>query len=71
LLNAGVPEVQQFSTKLRATYTLHALLARAMTINGLWRNVCALGIFDAQLWEILDLVWEVVIGALAGNDDTA
>ena len=60
-------EVQQFSAKLRATYTPHALLTHAMGINGLWRNTVALGICDDQLWDILDLSWEVVIGALEGN----
>jgi hypothetical protein len=71
LLDADAQKLQQFSSKLRATYTPHALLAYAMTINGLWRNVCALGIFDAQLWEILDLAWGLVIGALAGKEGAA
>jgi hypothetical protein len=69
MLDADAPEVQQFSNKLRATYTPHALLTHAMTINGLWRNVCALGIFDARLWEVLDLAWDIVIGALEGKDE--
>lgn len=69
MLDADAPEVQQFSNKLCATYTPHALLTHAMTINGLWRNVCALGIFDARLWEVLDLAWDIVIGALEGKDE--
>lgn len=67
LLGRDETEVQQFSAKLRATYTPHALLTHAMSINGLWRNTVALGIFDDQLWDMLDLSWEVVIGALEGG----
>jgi hypothetical protein len=63
-LDCDSPELQQFSCKLRATYTPYALLTHAMTINGVWRNVCALGVFDDQLWEVLDLAWESILGAL-------
>jgi len=70
-LDSDSPELQQFSEKLRATYTAHALLMHAMTINGLWRNACALGVFDGQLWEVLDLAWDAVIGALEGKDGAA
>lgn len=61
------PEFTQFSIKLRATYTAPALLTYAMAINGLWRNVVALGIFDERLWEALDIAWAAVLGALEGN----
>jgi hypothetical protein len=47
------------------TYTIQTLLAQAMTINGLWRNVCALGVFDLGLWDSMDVAWEVVLNALA------
>ncbi|PCH37467.1 hypothetical protein WOLCODRAFT_84272 [Wolfiporia cocos MD-104 SS10] len=40
------------------------LMARAKVINGLWRNVCALGVFDAELWGVMDVAWEVVLAAL-------
>ncbi|KAI0681574.1 hypothetical protein C8T65DRAFT_704097 [Cerioporus squamosus] len=33
-------------------------------INGLWQNVCALGVFDAELWGVMDLAWEVVLAAM-------
>jgi len=69
-LDSDSPELQQYSNKLRATYTPYALLAHAMTINGIWRNVCALGVFDDQLWEVLDLAWEAIIGALDWKEGT-
>lgn len=43
---------------------LSSLMAHAKVINGLWRNVCALGVFDAELWGVMDLAWEVVLIAL-------
>jgi len=64
----GSPELQQYSEEIRATYTPHALLTHAMTINGLWRNACALGVFDDQLWGVLDLAWDAVLGALEWTD---
>lgn len=70
LLGRDEAEVQKFSEKLRATYTTHALLAHAMSINGLWRNVVALGIFDDNLWDVLDLSWEIVISALEEQKNT-
>lgn len=63
-IDGNSPELQQYQAKLRTTYTPHALLMYAVAINGLWRNVCALGVFDDQLWEVMDLAWEAIIGAL-------
>jgi len=58
------PELHRYQSKLRSTYNPCALLMHAVTINGLWRNVCALGVFDDKLWEVMDLAWEAIIGAL-------
>lgn len=40
------------------------LMAHTKTINGVWRNACALGVFDTELWGVMDLAWEVVLVAL-------
>lgn len=64
--------VLSFARQLAATYTPHALLQYAMRVNGLWRNVCALGIFDSGIWETIDTAWEVLLLALGmatGNLD--
>jgi len=58
-------QLQQFATKLVAIAPAHVLLARAMAVNGLWRNACALGIADEKLWCAMDVAWEVLIHALA------
>ncbi|KAH9947849.1 hypothetical protein B0H21DRAFT_736614 [Amylocystis lapponica] len=43
---------------------LAGLMAHTKAINGLWRNACALGVFDAELWGVMDLAWEIVLTAL-------
>ncbi|KAI0634346.1 hypothetical protein C8Q77DRAFT_1111196 [Trametes polyzona] len=43
---------------------LGALMAHVKHINGLWQNVCALGVFDAELWGAMDLAWEIVLAAM-------
>jgi len=36
-----------------------------MLVHGLWTNVCALGVADEGLWEVIDACWEVLLQALA------
>ncbi|KZT64450.1 hypothetical protein DAEQUDRAFT_769685 [Daedalea quercina L-15889] len=43
---------------------LGGLMAHVKVINGLWRNVCALGVNDAELWGVMDVAWEIVLAAL-------
>lgn len=59
------PTLLQFTKKLAGTYTTQALLQHAMTVNGLWRNVCALGVDDIDLWSTMDLAWELLLTAMA------
>ncbi|KZV87977.1 hypothetical protein EXIGLDRAFT_751933 [Exidia glandulosa HHB12029] len=40
------------------------LLKFALTTHGLWSNVCVLGVHDDRLWRVLDLAWEVLMGAM-------
>ncbi len=62
---------QSFTTNLPIcsfsllTCSPHALLKRIATVNGLWRNVCELGVFDDELWTTMDVAWEVLVAALA------
>ncbi|KAH9929075.1 uncharacterized protein BXZ73DRAFT_102229 [Epithele typhae] len=41
-----------------------SLMAHIKVVNGLWQNVCALGVFDDELWGVMDLAWEVVLAAM-------
>jgi hypothetical protein len=50
--------------QLAEAYSPRTLLQRALAVNGLWRNVCALGIDDARLWGAIDVSWEVLLSAL-------
>ncbi|CAL1709713.1 unnamed protein product [Somion occarium] len=43
---------------------LSGLMAHAKVVNALWRNVCALGVFDPELWGVMDLAWEIILAAL-------
>ncbi|KAI0942815.1 hypothetical protein AcV7_002122 [Taiwanofungus camphoratus] len=43
---------------------LGGLMGHAKVVNGLWRNVCALGVFEAELWGVMDVAWEIVLAAL-------
>lgn len=43
---------------------LQVLMSHAKIINNLWKNTCALGIFDTELWTVIDLAWEIVLAAL-------
>ncbi|RDX42882.1 hypothetical protein K466DRAFT_584107 [Polyporus arcularius HHB13444] len=47
-----------------AQNALSGLMSHVKVINGLWQNVCALGVFDAELWGVMDLAWEVVLMAM-------
>ncbi|KAL7284679.1 hypothetical protein ACG7TL_001980 [Trametes sanguinea] len=40
------------------------LMAHVKVVNGLWQDACALGVFDAELWGVMDLAWEVVLAAM-------
>jgi hypothetical protein len=57
--------IRQFAGRLAGTYTTQALLHQIMMVNGLWRNVCALGIFDGGIWSAMDIAWEALLTALA------
>ncbi|KAJ7151318.1 hypothetical protein C8R43DRAFT_1127602 [Mycena crocata] len=41
-----------------------ALMAHAEHVKELWQDMVALGLYDAKLWDALDLAWEVVLGGL-------
>ncbi|KAF8452639.1 hypothetical protein L210DRAFT_3468701 [Boletus edulis BED1] len=57
--------LQRFSDGLATSHSAETLFTHAMRVNGLWRNVCALGINDTKLWCALDVAWEVLMNALA------
>ncbi|KAJ6568268.1 hypothetical protein DFH09DRAFT_918153 [Mycena vulgaris] len=59
-----------------ASSNLDTLMGHAVHVKELWQDMVTLGVCDPELWDALDLAWEVVLGALdlaaqqAGSDDT-
>ena len=43
---------------------VQTLFAYAKTVTNLWKNTCALGVFDTELWAVIDRAYEVVLTAL-------
>ena len=44
--------------------SLQVLTTHAAHIKELWQDMVALGLCDPELWDTVDLAWEVVLGAL-------
>ena len=55
----------RLSVALARAFTSRTLLQYAMMVNGIWRNTCALGIFDDGLWAVMDAAWDIIISALS------
>jgi hypothetical protein len=56
--------MQEHADYLGNEYDIPTLLRHAMIINSLWRNACALGVYDDRLWASIDLAWGSIIGAI-------
>jgi hypothetical protein len=58
------PELREYRVMLGQTFTFQVLIEHIWVINGLWKNTAALGISDPGLWDVLDLAWHLVLGAV-------
>ncbi|KAF8501863.1 hypothetical protein BU17DRAFT_71967 [Hysterangium stoloniferum] len=47
------------------TFMVQAVLAHAASVHVLWSNVIAMGVFDDGLSKSVEMVWEVLVEALA------
>jgi hypothetical protein len=53
-----LPSSETFSILHETHHRQHASLARhSMIINGIWRNACALGICNDNLWDAIEASW--------------
>lgn len=43
---------------------LATLTTHAAHVKELWQDMVALGLHDPELWDAVDLAWEVILGAL-------
>ncbi|KAJ6481814.1 hypothetical protein C8R45DRAFT_312691 [Mycena sanguinolenta] len=59
-----------FAGRLATTYTAQALLLHVTTVHGLWQNACVLGVFVDELFDTIDLAWEVLLTAMAISQGT-
>lgn len=44
--------------------SLQILTTHAAHVKELWQDMVALGLYDPELWDTVDLAWDVVLGAL-------
>lgn len=58
-----VTEFNEFQVILGQKFSLQVLTAHTCTLTGVWKNICALGISDPQLWDVLDLAYDLLLGA--------
>ncbi len=63
---ASGSSLHQLSTYLCSATggSLQALTTHAAHVKEVWQDLVALGLHDPELWDTLDLAWEVVLGAL-------
>ncbi|KAJ7507360.1 hypothetical protein B0H11DRAFT_1705894 [Mycena galericulata] len=64
-LDADRTLLPAFAARLAGTYTSQALLLHVNSVHGLWQNACVLGVFVDELWDTIDLAWEVLLTAMA------
>jgi hypothetical protein len=58
------PALLHFSKALAMKCSTILLFRHAIMAIGLWRNVCALGVADQDLWHVLYLAWEIILSAI-------
>ena len=47
-----------------ASCNLQTLMNHAAHVKELWQDMVALGLYSPELWDTIDLAWEVILGAL-------
>jgi hypothetical protein len=57
--------ILSFAKTLPDKYSARVLMEHTAATHGLWQNVVTLGIFDEGLWDAMDLIWEILLIALA------
>ena len=63
----GADATDRFARSLAQDLSRVELLHRMAHVQGVWRNACALGVFDDGLWAALDLAWDVYGKAITTN----
>ncbi|KAH9834821.1 uncharacterized protein C8Q71DRAFT_766553 [Rhodofomes roseus] len=63
----GQDAMDRYARSLAREYKRAELLKRMSRVQGVWRNACAIGVFDDGLWSMLDLAWDVYGKAVTTN----
>lgn len=56
--------IPHFATHFSEQCSIQDLLRRMSVIHALWRNMCALGVIDEPMWEVVEAAWESILGAI-------
>jgi hypothetical protein len=43
---------------------MQTIMAHVKGVSNLWKNTCSLGVFDTELWAVIDLAYEICLTAL-------
>ena len=65
----GEEALDMYADHLRSSISRTALLSLALRVLGLWRNTCALGVNDAQLWGVIERAWGVLVRSLGEGSE--
>ncbi|KAF5345849.1 hypothetical protein D9756_011213 [Leucocoprinus leucothites] len=50
---------------LGTALSVQGLIQQITVVHGIWQNVCALGVFDDELWSVIDFAWKLLLMSLA------
>ncbi|KAA1474632.1 hypothetical protein DENSPDRAFT_841252 [Dentipellis sp. KUC8613] len=64
LSHVSKPQLATYLATASKGDRMSALMGLTRTVSAVWRNACALGVFDRDMWAALDLAWEVILGAM-------
>jgi len=62
-------QVSAFARELVETFTVQTLIKHTLMVFGVRQNVCALGVFDDNLLETLDALWELLLAGMIVHFD--
>jgi hypothetical protein len=64
-IDKSAANILSFAKAIPDKYSARILMEHTAATHGLWQNVVTLGIFDEGLWDAMDLIWEILLNALA------
>ncbi|KAH9474705.1 hypothetical protein JR316_0013170 [Psilocybe cubensis] len=56
---------KEFGQQMGHRFSIAIIVRATFLVYGVWQNMCALGIFDKQLWDTIDAVWNSILFAMS------